>query len=249
MIPVMVAHRGYPANFPENTLVGIRAAVDAGACYVEFDVQMCADGEFVVMHDENLLRTCGVNQCVFDVTLAECMQSSAHEPARYGEKYFPEPVPSFKQVLDLVAAYPALNALVEIKEESLDRFGVSRVMQKLIGDIGHHANQCVVISFSEDAIAYVRQHSNIRNGWVLHRYDEAHREIAERLRPDYLICNQRRINTPVPWPGDWQWVLYGVETAQSALDWGSRGVAFLETDHVQELMRDKTLGSNTCHHG
>src|SRR3569832_2473437 len=43
-IPQLVAPRGYPRRYPENTLESIAAAIHAGACYVEFDVQVTADG-------------------------------------------------------------------------------------------------------------------------------------------------------------------------------------------------------------
>jgi len=38
--PVLVAHRGYAAKYPENTIEACQAAVDAGCRWVEVDVQM-----------------------------------------------------------------------------------------------------------------------------------------------------------------------------------------------------------------
>lgn len=35
----LVAHRGYAAKYPENTIEACQAAVDAGAKWVEVDVQ------------------------------------------------------------------------------------------------------------------------------------------------------------------------------------------------------------------
>ncbi|MCG6866062.1 MAG: hypothetical protein LJE58_11615, partial [Thiogranum sp.] len=35
-------------RYPENSRPGLQAALEAGACWLEFDVQMCPDGEFVV---------------------------------------------------------------------------------------------------------------------------------------------------------------------------------------------------------
>ncbi|MBU8913256.1 MAG: glycerophosphodiester phosphodiesterase [Spirochaetales bacterium] len=55
--PITIAHRGYAAVAPENTLSGIEAALRAGADYVEVDVQMTADGEIVLMHDRTVDRT------------------------------------------------------------------------------------------------------------------------------------------------------------------------------------------------
>lgn len=247
-IPRLVAHRGYSAAYPENTLISMQAAVAADACCIEFDVQICADGNFVVMHDDKLLRTCGVDRSVFDTTLAECMQVSTIEAERFGKRHAPEPVPSLQQMLDFIRAYPALTAYIEIKEESLNHFSVDRVMQRLLAEVSAYATQCVIISFSAAAITYVKQHSQLRTGWVLHRYDHTHYEHAADLHPDFLICNQRKIDTQALWPGDWLWMLYGVEHAQLALDWGAHGVSYIATDHIAELLEHDVLRQGACDH-
>lgn len=54
---LVVAHRGEWAEMPENSIAAIEAARVAGADIVEFDVQPCADGELVVIHDDTLDRT------------------------------------------------------------------------------------------------------------------------------------------------------------------------------------------------
>ncbi|MGB5396035.1 MAG: glycerophosphodiester phosphodiesterase family protein [Gammaproteobacteria bacterium] len=248
MTPVLVAHRGYSAQAPENTLASVHAALDAGACCIEFDVQMCADGRFAVIHDVTLKRTAAIDGSVFEATVAELQAVSVHEALRFGDKFFPAPVPALQQLLDVIAAHPALTAFVEIKEESLAHWGVEKVMQLLIAELEKYHSQCVVISFSESAVDYVQKHSELRTGWVLTKYDAVHQASAEQLQPDFLICNQRKINTSEPWSGRWQWMLYGVETAQLALDWGRRGVAFVETDHIVELLQDLVLQQGACQH-
>jgi glycerophosphoryl diester phosphodiesterase len=248
MKPVLVAHRGYSSQYPENTIISMRAALDAGACCIEFDVQLCADAEFAVIHDDSLLRTCSIDRSVFEASVAELGLISAHEADRFGDRYYPENIPSLSQMLEFIAAHPALTAFVEIKEESLQRWGVDTVMRKLIADLEMHQQQCVIISFSEAAIAYASQHSQLRTGWVMYKYDAEHRQLAEKLQPDYLICNQRKIDTQDLWSGKWQWMLYGVESAQLALDWGARGVAYVETDHIAELMQHDALQRGACRH-
>jgi glycerophosphoryl diester phosphodiesterase len=83
----LVAHRGYSAHYPENTMIAARAAIAAGACGIELDVQMCADGRFVVMHDDNLLRTCGsrtvLQNCRHTVRTKRRALLSAIFPRRY----------------------------------------------------------------------------------------------------------------------------------------------------------------------
>jgi glycerophosphoryl diester phosphodiesterase len=57
--PLVIGHRGYRARYPENTLLGMRKAFEAGADGVECDVQKTADGRYVVIHDPTTLRVTG----------------------------------------------------------------------------------------------------------------------------------------------------------------------------------------------
>ena len=57
MKPEIIAHRGYSARAPENTLSALEAALRAGADALEFDVQTAACGTPVLFHDATLGRT------------------------------------------------------------------------------------------------------------------------------------------------------------------------------------------------
>ena len=67
-----IAHRGLwsPAGPPENSLAAFQAACAAGYG-IELDVQLSADGEAVVFHDDKLTRMTGVAGRVRDRTAAE----------------------------------------------------------------------------------------------------------------------------------------------------------------------------------
>ena len=52
-----IAHRGYSARYPENTLVAFAKAVEAGADMIELDVRLSKDRRLVVIHDERIDRT------------------------------------------------------------------------------------------------------------------------------------------------------------------------------------------------
>lgn len=54
------AHRGAPAERPENTLVSFERALELGADGVETDLHRTADGRLVLSHDPVLTRACGV---------------------------------------------------------------------------------------------------------------------------------------------------------------------------------------------
>jgi glycerophosphoryl diester phosphodiesterase len=51
--PLIIAHRGYRAKYPENTLVAFEAAIEAGADMIELDV----DG--LIVDDPLLAKACG----------------------------------------------------------------------------------------------------------------------------------------------------------------------------------------------
>jgi len=69
--PLVISHRTNAGDSPENTLVGIAAAIRDGCDAVEVDVRATRDGALVLMHDEGLERTTGDPRRLDVVTLQE----------------------------------------------------------------------------------------------------------------------------------------------------------------------------------
>ncbi|KAF5698582.1 glycerophosphodiester phosphodiesterase 1 [Fusarium globosum] len=67
----IVAHRGLWNEAPENSLLSIQRAIEAGYNIVEIDVRRTADGEFVLLHDVTLERMTGVDKKPEELTLGE----------------------------------------------------------------------------------------------------------------------------------------------------------------------------------
>ncbi len=68
-----VAHRGLHTVYPdvyENTIDAFLYAVKNGYI-IENDIHLTKDGEVVVFHDDNLLRMCGVDKLISELTLKE----------------------------------------------------------------------------------------------------------------------------------------------------------------------------------
>lgn len=55
--PLIWAHRGGRSLAAENTLLALRKGHEAGADGWETDVQLTRDGQLILLHDLNLLRT------------------------------------------------------------------------------------------------------------------------------------------------------------------------------------------------
>ncbi|WP_433788498.1 glycerophosphodiester phosphodiesterase family protein [Actinoplanes sp. CA-252034] len=141
--PSLLAHRGIAQTFPldgvqadtctagrihppdhayvENTIVSMRAAFDAGADMVEFDVQLTADGQLAVFHDSVLeCRTDGTGR-VADHTLAELRRldlgygytadGGATHPLRG------KAVGLLPTAQEVVAAFPDRELLIDLKND------------------------------------------------------------------------------------------------------------------------------------
>jgi glycerophosphoryl diester phosphodiesterase len=71
MRPLVISHAACAGHAPENTLAGVRAALEMGADAIEMDVQASADGVPVLMHDLAVDRTTNGSGDVASLTLKQ----------------------------------------------------------------------------------------------------------------------------------------------------------------------------------
>ena len=55
--PLVIAHRGGAALMPENTFPAFDNAVRLGADWLEFDIQVTADDQLIISHDNTINPT------------------------------------------------------------------------------------------------------------------------------------------------------------------------------------------------
>jgi len=234
----IIAHRGDNIHYPENTLIAIEVALKAGASSFEFDVQMNADHSLVAFHDADFLRMNGDSELkIFEVSDAQMAQLSIHEPNQFGQQHYPMPVTHVDEITDLLKHYPKVQAYVEIKDESLDFWGVELVMNKLLKTLEGFEQQATIISFNQPALAYTKAHSNLKIGLVFEEYSARMKAIATELNPEYLICWYKILPKEKVWQGDWQWMVYTVNDIELAKSLLKRGdIYFVETDDIQLLL-------------
>lgn len=66
-MPQCIAHRGYKAKYPENTLLAFDKALEAGAAALETDLHITKDNVVVISHDATLKRCFGRDEKIIDV--------------------------------------------------------------------------------------------------------------------------------------------------------------------------------------
>jgi glycerophosphoryl diester phosphodiesterase len=105
--PLAVGHRGASADYPENTLPALRAARQAGAAVVEFDVYQTKDGHWVCMHDATCDRTTDAvakfgrkKVRIDEITLAEIRTLDAG--SWFDPKFAGAKVPTLQEALDAI---------------------------------------------------------------------------------------------------------------------------------------------------
>ncbi|MEX2529481.1 MAG: glycerophosphodiester phosphodiesterase family protein [Gemmatimonadota bacterium] len=96
----IIGHRGDPGRAPENTLPSIRAAIEAGADGVEWDIHVCGSGEPVLIHDATVDRTTDGTGAVADLPLSRLRELDAG--SWFGERHGGTPIPTLGEALDLV---------------------------------------------------------------------------------------------------------------------------------------------------
>ncbi|KAF9766914.1 hypothetical protein IL306_000583 [Fusarium sp. DS 682] len=98
----IVAHRGVWSDAPENSLLSIRRAIEAGYDVVEIDVRRTADGEFVLLHDNTLERMAGIHKEPEQLTLEELMSLALrNRDGGLNNPFTNEKLPSLRHVFEL----------------------------------------------------------------------------------------------------------------------------------------------------
>ncbi len=114
--PLIIAHRGFKALYPENTLAAFRAAIDLGSPMIELDVTLTLDRDVIVIHDETLNRT--TNGCG-EVRAHTFRQLKALDAGSwFSAEFRDERLPSLDEVLSLCRGKTLVN--VEIKPEAFE---------------------------------------------------------------------------------------------------------------------------------
>ena len=120
MRPLVMAHRGGTALWPENTMYAFERAVALGVDVLEMDMRATADNHLVVIHDSTVDRTTNGRGAVSSLTLEELKRLDAgYNWSQDGGRSFPFrgrglSVPTLAEVF---AAFRGVRLNIDIKQE------------------------------------------------------------------------------------------------------------------------------------
>ena len=142
----IIAHRGFSARAPENTLGSFELAWKHQTDACELDVYLTADGKTAVIHDKDTKRTAGVS---LDVAKSKQAELTALDAGSWkGKEWAHEKIPTLEQAL---ATMPKgkLRFFIEIK------CGAEIVpeLKRILEPMKERAAQLAIISFQRAAVA------------------------------------------------------------------------------------------------
>ncbi len=156
----ILGHRGARGEAPENTLRGFRHLRDLGIRAVEFDIQVAADGELMVIHDDRVDRTTKATGLLREFTATQLNRMDACQHRRFlsadGLEFdWPchDGIPDLRDVLALLADFNHLQ--LEVKAPSPE--DVAQVIQRLPALWRPFGDRAVTTSFNTLYLQGIRE--------------------------------------------------------------------------------------------
>jgi glycerophosphoryl diester phosphodiesterase len=235
----LVAHRGYPRRYPENTLVGIEAALRLGASWVEVDVQLSSDRVPVLFHDRDTGRICDARGTIHDRSLVQLGELRAAHRRAFGDEFADVRVATLDELVALLGQHPEARTLVEIKNIAVEEFGADVVVGTVLERLAPLAGRAVIISFSSDTVVEARRRGWADLGLIRQEWSVRSLQHAAALEIGTMVCNVRKM----PWlgkvdQGGHVLAVYDVVQRSRADRWVRRGADLVETFSIGEMLEE-----------
>ena len=228
------AHRGVSTEAPENTLAAVRAAIAAGADYLETDIQLSKDDVLVVAHDSDFSRLGGVAKKVWELTYEEIHAIPLGRNA--APEFRNEVTPTFDALLSEAKGHIKIN--IELKYYGDHE---PELAKKVVEAVRAHQmlDQVVIQSLEYQPLLEVRKLvPEVPVGYLL----SFNAREPSRLDVDFLSVQQNRLDSRFVRKAHgsgkqvYAWTVNTVEDMRRQFDLGVDGVI---TD--QSALARKTL--------
>jgi glycerophosphoryl diester phosphodiesterase len=242
---MVIAHRGFSGDAPENTLVAFQKAIEVGCDMMELDVHLSRDGQVVVIHDHSLERTTNGRGKVADYTLEELKQLDAG--FWFATRFSGEPIPTLKEALQLAKGRILVN--IEIKNGSLGQYTITDLADRTLQEVEKAAMAEQVIFSSFYPLALDRIQERDSRLWVALLYHKSWQSIPQvtggksfsilNLRNSYLTKGKIarihqegiRVNT---------YTVNAAAQMERFIRWGVDGIVTNHPDRLIKILQKKS---------
>jgi glycerophosphoryl diester phosphodiesterase len=230
----VAAHRGDPQNAPENSLSGIRSAIEKRVDAVEIDVMLTKDGVVILNHDATLQRVAGIATKVNEMTYEEV--SKVDLVYRFPDKFIGEKIPTLDEVLEEIKEE---NIILIIDLKPADSSG--ELANSVVDLIEKHEieSRTYVQAFDNNSLQEVRnRNSEIKIGQILYvsagslaDLDVDFYTIRQTMLSERFIKNARKQNREV-----WVWTVNIERNMREVLKYDIDGIITNYPEKVQSML-------------
>lgn len=158
----IIGHRGARGEAPENTLGGFQYIHDLGIRAVEFDVRQLKDDALIVMHDDNFLRTTGIDQKLYQL---DSTQLEAYNQANIWMDWEKQVTPTLRQSLNIMHDFDHLEVEVKAVDTQAQAEKLIAELQQQLKGFEHTA---VITSFDlKIHHALILQNTHFKHGLLI----------------------------------------------------------------------------------
>jgi glycerophosphoryl diester phosphodiesterase len=194
-LPPLIGHRGAAAVAPENTIAGLKRAVDAGLTWVEIDTRLSDDDVPMVIHDATLERTTNGKGFVGDLSVVQLGALDAG--SWFNLQFFGEPVPTLEHYLRQ-ARDLGIGVNVELKPERHRDGRLAGEVLDVIDSVYHTPPPILISSFSAKALLTCRNIApDLARGWLVEQLPEGWRTTLDDLAVSSLHINHENLSAPI----------------------------------------------------
>lgn len=232
--PVFIAHRGYSAAYPENTLIALDAARQAGANFLEVDIQLSADHVPVLFHDRDLKRLCQQQGAIHHYSYVELQAFNVSDSEKFADKFADNKITSLQTFIDFLKKYPHLHAFIELKRIMIEVFGDNTVLEKILPLFDGMANQITFISYNQNVLKIIHEAGIYKTGLVADNW----KELTDlSWQPEWLFCDYEGLpENNDALRNQSEIAVFEVGNVGLAKHLHAKGITYLETFRIKELI-------------
>lgn len=241
--PLIIAHRGFSDEAPENSMAAFQKAIDAKCDMIELDVRLSADNIPMVFHDRRLQRTSNARGPLHKKLARQLI--SIDNGSWFSPKFHRERIPRLSDVLPLTRKGVTLN--IEIKPDVVSTEETS-VVELVMNEVrkAKALSKVIFTSFNHRMIKELHEiDSSLTLGVIynpISHFRKSPSTLMKNAHAEIFVCSKIQINKDVisdVHESGYKIFVYGVKTGrdvQRMLDFEVDGLICNNPRFVRETI-------------